>query len=275
MPWPSETKFWKNARGRFAGRRLFLLRNSPSVLKAPLHLLRHEATMVFHGFHRLIAPRRWNPTFFLCHELSTCHDNSKEFTLFLQAVGHAFFPLPVGTYPQYLRNVASVVHLPKLPLNASQLDLSLEVAAYLGFTDVYVIGAEHIPQTRNPPDWDLSSGALPEFPLLWNTNRGRHGVPFIHSLFNTSQEEELLQLLEDVGHVPAFDFSRNGKSVFGNVPKIHKSTEWSADLDVALILSLDVRDEIFPSAVRSHHFYGPLSCGTSVAVIKTLNVAPL
>src|ERR1700755_2894836 len=57
---------WKNLKGAYAGKRVFLVGNGPSLNKTPLHLLANEYTMCFNRFNIMFERLGWIPTFYMC-----------------------------------------------------------------------------------------------------------------------------------------------------------------------------------------------------------------
>ena len=53
---------WDQLKGKFKGKRAFLIGNGPSLNKTPLHLLANEFTICFNRFDLMLERLCWNPT---------------------------------------------------------------------------------------------------------------------------------------------------------------------------------------------------------------------
>jgi len=165
-----EVPFWlpkadkhklENLKDTFKGKRCFIIGNGPSLNKIDLHLLKDEYTFGVNSIFLKTKTEKFTPTFYMVEDRHVMHDNVKEINAY--DVAYKFF----GTV--YKKNITNrkntifynmnqgfnQVHSPNYEKPRFSTDasvemfcgqsvtiLNLQLAYYLGFTEVYLIGMD-------------------------------------------------------------------------------------------------------------------------------------
>lgn len=147
---------WKKLKGAYAGKRVFLVGNGPSLNKTPLHLLTNEYTMCFNRFNIMFERLGWVPKFYMCADPLVANDMAAEINEIVPQVQIAFFPdihthgLDFRTFIDDRENVQWMspdfkgfyFDLPKVALGGTVAYPALQVLTYLGFSELYLIGVD-------------------------------------------------------------------------------------------------------------------------------------
>jgi len=147
---------WRALKDRFRGERVFVLGNGPSLNRTPLHLLAGERTMCFNRFNLMFERLSWRPTFYSVIDDRVLHDMAGEMEAVLREVEYAFFPdlhpynidftklLPASpnTYWLHLDRLTFSDDLPWCGINKTVANVGLQVLAYLGFAEIYLVGVD-------------------------------------------------------------------------------------------------------------------------------------
>ncbi len=156
----ADTKKLKDLKDRFKGKRCFIIGNGPSLNKIDLSLLKNEYTF---GVNSIFIKEKdgFKPTFYVVEDSHVMRDNQKEINDF--EVEYKFIPT---TYHKMITNKKNVItynmnegfyqpyspnnEYPRFSNNASiQLFcgqsvtiINLQLAYYMGFSEVYLIGMD-------------------------------------------------------------------------------------------------------------------------------------
>ena len=146
------TKRWNALRNAYAGRRVFLIGNGPSLNETPLFLLKDEVTLCFNRFHLLHERLSWRPHFYMCIDPAVLPDIASEINqyapLYKYVCVHALHSGAV------LRrdNVLLMHHVIQVPYFSRRLPLfgsggtvayaGLQMLFFLGFRDIYLVGVD-------------------------------------------------------------------------------------------------------------------------------------
>lgn len=148
---------WAKVKDAYKGDRLFILGNGPSLNDMPLNLLKNEYTMCFNRFNLMFDRIDWRPTFFAICDDSILPDMINEINSeILPQVKMAFFPdlHPSNiNFKKQIVNAENVywVHtdvagyrddLPNCGVEGTVITLALQVAAFLGFKEIYLLGVD-------------------------------------------------------------------------------------------------------------------------------------
>jgi hypothetical protein len=170
---------WATIKGSKVGETLYVLGNGPSLNITPLYLLKNSATMTFNGFTLMRTRVSWNPTHYMITDDLVAKDLKAEIPKMCAVTESCFFPLihPSNTdFSRFIKAEANVFwldpthvgfrsDLPKCGVNNTVVLASLQVARYLGYSSVVLLGVDlsyvaHPVQKRNSRDW-VSSSADP------------------------------------------------------------------------------------------------------------------
>lgn len=142
---------------KYKGKRIFVLGNGPSLNQMPLYLLKDEYKMCFNRFFLMVERLNWKPDFFATTDSSVIKDIADELNeIAIPQVKYAFFPdlHPTNTnYKKYVKQRDNVYwlyvdkpgfsdNLPFCGINQTVVNAGIQVAAYLGFSEIYVIGVD-------------------------------------------------------------------------------------------------------------------------------------
>jgi hypothetical protein len=146
---------------RFRGKRCFIIGNGPSLNKHDLSLLKNEYTFAVNSFYYKTKETGFRPTFFVVEDSSVIKENHEEIvsyeapfkffpgiyqSLHPKKPGTYFFDLNRGFYDKFSPNYA----IPRFSTDISKVAycgqsvtyLNLQLAYYMGFTEVYLIGMD-------------------------------------------------------------------------------------------------------------------------------------
>ncbi len=148
---------WKRLKGKYKGERVFIIGNAPSLNRMPLYLLKNEFTMAFNRFNLMFERLDWKPSFYTVTDDLVVKDMYKEInTEILPNVQLAFFPdlHPSNvSFKSYIANSVNVywlntdtsefrADLPKCGINKTVVNAGMQIAAYMGFSEIYLIGVD-------------------------------------------------------------------------------------------------------------------------------------
>lgn len=152
-----ERRRWQFLRDKYAGQRVFLIGNGPSLNRTPLHLLRREHTMCFNRFNLMFERLAWRPTFYATTDDRVLMDIADEINRqILPAVDYAFFPdlhpynvdftrrieARENVYWLQLDALSFSLDLPRCGMNKTVTNVGLQILAFLGFREIYLIGVD-------------------------------------------------------------------------------------------------------------------------------------
>lgn len=148
---------WSAIKNKYKGKRVFVIGNGPSLNKTPLFLLKDEYTMSFNRFNLFFERLDWKPTFYMVVDDLVVKDMHNEInSSIIPVIDYCFFP---DVHPSYVKfnnlinknkNVYWVYsdkpeftnNLPQCGINKTVVNASLQILAYLGFTEIYLLGVD-------------------------------------------------------------------------------------------------------------------------------------
>ena len=143
-------------KGKYAGKRIFILGNGPSLNQMPLYLLKDEFTMCFNRFPLMYERVNWKPNFYAVTDDLLLRDMPEEIDKTTEEVDYSFFP---DLHPSNL-NVKKIIkqkenvlwlhvdkpefsdHLPTCGINKTVVNAGIQIAAWMGFTEIYLLGVD-------------------------------------------------------------------------------------------------------------------------------------
>jgi hypothetical protein len=150
-------KKWKALKGKYSGERVFVIGNGPSLNETALYLLKDEYKICFNHFNLMSERIGWKPDFYMVTDSFVIKDIFEELNKsILSKIKYAFFPdlHPSNTnFKKYIENRENVLWLQmdnpafsqKLPhcgINATVVNAALQVMAYVGFSEIYILGVD-------------------------------------------------------------------------------------------------------------------------------------
>ncbi|GHU63233.1 hypothetical protein FACS1894123_05600 [Bacteroidia bacterium] len=148
---------WKLVKNKYKGKRIFLIGNGPSLNETPLYLLKDEFTMCFNRFGLMFERLNWLPNFYVVVDDLVVKDTSEEInSTILPIVDMAFFPdiHPSNVeFTKYISHTPNVYwfnsdkpdfsdNLPFCGINKTVVNAGIQIAAYLGFSEIYLLGVD-------------------------------------------------------------------------------------------------------------------------------------
>ena len=161
----------KTLRNKFSGKRVFIIGNGPSLNKHDLDLLKDEYSFGVNGIFYKTRELGFRPTFYVVEDKHVMQDNIKEINKF--ECKYKFFPKDykgIVTNTKncyfftmdkgYYHKLSPYFCIPRFSADASRkvycgqsvTMINIQLAYYLGFTAVYLIGMDHsysIPENAN------------------------------------------------------------------------------------------------------------------------------
>lgn len=151
-------KRFASIKNKYEGKRIFIVGNGPSLNQMPLYLLKDEYTMCSNRFFYMDERNNWHPTFYTAADDLVIKDIHKVINeQILQNVKYAFFPdihpSNIDVKKKYIDNRENVLwihtdksefsdHMPECGINKTVVNADIQLAAWMGFKDIYIIGVD-------------------------------------------------------------------------------------------------------------------------------------
>lgn len=159
----SEKDKIRKLKNKFFGKRCFIIGNGPSLNKCDLSLLKNEFTFGVNGIFYKTKEMGFKPTFYMVEDRAVMHDNTEEInnynceykffpSIYKDQITNKtdntyFFRTDLGFYhkehPSYCIPRFSYDFSEKAYTGQSVTILLIQLAYYLGFTEVYLIGMDY------------------------------------------------------------------------------------------------------------------------------------
>jgi hypothetical protein len=148
---------WQKLKNKYSGKRVFIIGNGPSLNETPLYLLKDEYKLCFNHFDLMFDRLGWLPDFYMVTDDMVIKDVFEIInTVILPEVQYGFFPdlHPNNTnFKDYVKERENVlwlntdnpnfsIDLPKCGINNTVVNAGLQVMAYLGFSEIYLLGVD-------------------------------------------------------------------------------------------------------------------------------------
>lgn len=148
-------KKWRKLKGRFVGKRVFLIANGPSLNITPLYLLKNEYTIAFNRFQLMLERLNYHPTFYMIADGVVASNIREEIQYYIKNCEYVFTPdikkgdlVDFTQFIPYKKNVYWVYeepirfshHLPFVNHGSTVIYIAFQVLKYLGFSEVVVVG---------------------------------------------------------------------------------------------------------------------------------------
>lgn len=152
-----DSKKWKELKGKYSGKRVFLIGNGPSLNKTPLYLLDGEYCLCFNRFNIMEERLQWKPEFYMCTDDLLLLDLAKEFNKILDECNYCFIPKIHNTGKLIFKKIKGHSKIywmkyafgrnfsRKLPIvypGGSCIYEGMQVLNYLGFSDIFLLGVD-------------------------------------------------------------------------------------------------------------------------------------
>ena len=151
----SNWKRWKELKGKYKGKRVFLVANGPSLNITPLYLLKNENVIVFNRFMLMLERLNYIPAFYMVVDGLLGPTVKEDINYFIDNCRNVFIPditkgelSKYSSYTKYADNVLYLYdepltyskHLPFVGFGNTVIYCAFQVFQYLGFSEVVVVG---------------------------------------------------------------------------------------------------------------------------------------
>lgn len=168
QPWTlchfEKTKYGKmiaNYKGRYTGQRCFLIGNGPSLRAEDLTNLHnhHEITFAFNRVYNIFDATPWRPDFYISQDEKMLAGSVKEIAgldLLVKLIPIQmkwYYNINIEDALYFNMNWRQGVDTPEIPFSddaahelvcaATGMYTAAQLAAYMGFTEIYLIGVDH------------------------------------------------------------------------------------------------------------------------------------
>lgn len=194
---------WETIKGKYKGRRAFLLGNGPSLNDTELYLLKDEFVICFNRFNLMLERLDFTPSAYAVADDRVLLDNIDDINDFKDQFEYAFFPdihISAPIFTNYKRKIKPgkntfwffadkagfVDNLPYCGMNKTVTNVAIQILHYMGFEEIYLLGLDHdygIPansKIRNKRDIQASENNDSNHfdPRYFGTNKKYH-VPHL------------------------------------------------------------------------------------------------
>lgn len=145
-------------KGKFEGKRIFIIGNGPSLNHMPLYLLKDEYTMCFNRFPLMNERNNWTTKFYTVVDdlvLKDMHDEiNREIVPYVdEAFFPDFHPSNVTVKGKLIKDAPNVLwfhadksefsdQMPNCGINKTVVNAGIQIAAWMGFREIYLIGVD-------------------------------------------------------------------------------------------------------------------------------------
>ena len=157
------TRFGKKLekyKNKYLGRRCFIVANGPSLRAEDLDLLKDNGEITFgmNRIYKIFEKTKWRPTFYVCEDELIAKEQQKEINDI--DANEKFIPIELKWWHDIKINNALYFHLDYNNESACSCSFSsniakqiccrgtvtftcMQIAAYMGFSEIYLIGVDH------------------------------------------------------------------------------------------------------------------------------------
>ena len=161
----------RNLKDKYAGKRCFIIGNGPSLRAVDLDLLKDEYTFAFNRIYYIFDQTDWRPTFYCTQDTKMAQASWKEIQkkittpYFFAPINLKWFDnIPFETDFFFKPDVAGE-QVPVFSENVHELVgmgntvayTAMQLAAYMGFSEIYLLGVDHSFQTYQDKDGNIVS----------------------------------------------------------------------------------------------------------------------
>lgn len=149
--------FMKQYKNKYIGKKCFIIGNGPSLKISDLERLNNEITFACNRIYVLFDKTNWRPTFYLCQDptlVRSCRDEikriDKSIIKFIKPTGQRKYDIDGAIYfdndyeysfkritPPFSDNIENTVYD-----GLSITYTALQIAAYMGFSRIYLLGVD-------------------------------------------------------------------------------------------------------------------------------------
>jgi hypothetical protein len=199
---------WQALKDKYKGKRVFIIGNGPSLNQMPLYLLEGEYTMAFNRFNLMFERLNWLPQFYMVTDDLVVKDMHQQINQeILPLVDYAFFPdihpshVEFDKYIDHRENVCWLntdkpefrTDLPYCGINKTVVNGAIQVAAFLGFTEIYLLGvdmtfADQKVKKINSRNWEADEHDPNHFDPRYFGKGHKYHNPTVHEMLEKFDE---------------------------------------------------------------------------------------
>ena len=154
------TRWGKNLqslKGKYAGKRCFIIGNGPSLRAEDLDRLQDEYTFAFNRIYYIFDQTQWRPTFYCTQDSKIAKASCKEMKEKIR-IPYFFAPINLkwyedvdlesdyffspkqagGKIPDFCENIPH-----QIGVGNTVAYTAMQLAVYMGFTEIYLLGIDH------------------------------------------------------------------------------------------------------------------------------------
>lgn len=152
-----DMEYIKGLKRAYEGKRCFIIGNGPSLKLEDLDLIKKEYCFGSHRIYTVFDKTEWRPTFYCAQDAKLINKSSKEINKI--KVAYKFISIfPDNVYKKiknaHFIKMSSCDIYPQLPLFSEEISrciyegytvtyMCIQLAAYLGFKEIYLLGIDH------------------------------------------------------------------------------------------------------------------------------------
>jgi hypothetical protein len=221
-------KKWSQLKDKYKGKRVFVIGNGPSLNKMPLYLLENEYVIAFNRFNLMFERLNWLPQFYMLTDDLVVRDMYKQINeQILPKITYAFFPdiHPSNIdFTKYINHAENVYwlntdkpefrsDLPKCGINKTVVNAAIQVMAFLGFSEIYLIGvdmtfADHKVRKLSSRNWEADEHDPNHFDPRYFGKGLKYHNPTVHEMLE--KFDEAREFFEPKG-IEIFNATEGGK----------------------------------------------------------------
>lgn len=148
----------KNLENRYAGKRCFVVGNGPSLTAEDLGLIKGEISFACNRIYHIFHETSWRPDFYVCVDPIQLKENRKEILGLQEAIKFISCrsdledekTIKINDQREYIINPYKAYNVRfsdaadrRLYTHSTVLYVVLQIAIYMGFTEVVLLGVDH------------------------------------------------------------------------------------------------------------------------------------
>ncbi len=162
--WSSDAKKLRELKDKYRGERCFIIGNGPSLTASDLDKLKGEHCFAANRIFEIFPYTQWRPEFYLCVDQNVLDDSLQQVShidsdyVFIHMEGkkcridkecpriiyvNNFYPFYVKRY-KYIKNIIPSNDISHHLSGGETVSFdSIQMAVYMGFTQIYLLGVDH------------------------------------------------------------------------------------------------------------------------------------
>lgn len=211
----------KKLKGKYSGERCFIIGNGPSLDIKDLEKLKNEKCFASHRVYQIFNQTAWRPTFYCAQDKELINNSAREINLISRETKSFIGLLPKAKYKKIKK--ANYIQLfpeeffPNLPSFSEEVTdyiveggtvtyMCLQLAVYMGFTEIYLLGIDHSYSITLNPD-----GTVNKHENVKDHFSNEDVLTNVPVLYKSSLAYEAAKKYSDERGIRIFNVTRGGK----------------------------------------------------------------